>query len=128
MSATRIVSPSNGNHFMDVRPVAQRVVVRRGDTVIAESAGAIRIMETGKGAYDPVIYIPESDISAPLQAVAGKSTHCPLKGDASYLTLDGDEIAWTYDRPLEVSRLLKGYVAFVADKVVIEVIGADAHV
>lgn len=126
MSATKITSPTNEDHFMFVRPIAHRVLVRRGDAVLAESSDAIRIMETGKGVYDPVTYIPKDDLVADLQPVPDKSTHCPLKGDASYYTLDGMEIAWTYDRPLEVSQMLKGYVAFYPAKVRMEEIGAEA--
>lgn len=124
--ATKVVSPSNENHFMFVKPISRQVRVRRGDTVLAESRDAIRIMETGKGVYDPVIYIPLSDATDALTPVDGKSTHCPLKGDASYYAFDGEEIAWTYDRPLEVSQVLKGHLSFNPAKVKIEEIGADA--
>lgn len=126
MTTTTIHAPGNEAHFMHVKSVPQRVRVRKGDQVLAESTGALRIMETGRGPYDPMIYIPEADVTGPLDAVDGKSTHCPLKGDASYFTLAGDEIAWTYDRPLEVSQILKGHIAFYPNKVVVEEIGADA--
>jgi uncharacterized protein (DUF427 family) len=126
MTTTTIHAPGNDAHFMHVKSVPARVRVRKGDKVLAESADALRIMETGRGPYDPMIYIPEGDVTGPLQSVDGKSTHCPLKGDASYFTLNGDEIAWTYDRPLDVSTILKGHIAFYPNKVVIEEIGADA--
>ncbi len=124
--STTIHAPGNEAHFMHVKPVSQRVRVRKGDTVLAESTSALRIMETGRGPYDPMIYIPEADVGGPLEAVDGKSTHCPLKGDASYFTFGGDEIAWTYDRPLEVSQVLKGHIAFYPNKVTVEEIGAEA--
>jgi len=126
MATTTIRSPGNEAHFMHVKPVSQRVRVRMGEQILADSTGAIRIMETGKEPYDPVIYVPEGDVEAPLEPVDGKSTHCPLKGDASYFALDGDVIAWTYDRPLEVSQLLKGHVAFYPNKVTVEEIGVEA--
>lgn len=126
MSATTVHAPGNTAHFMHVRPVAARVRVRKGDRILADSTSALRIMETGHGPYDPMVYIPEADVSDALAAVEGKSTHCPLKGDASYFTLDGDEIAWTYDRPLEASHMLKGHIAFYPGKVTFEEIGAGA--
>jgi uncharacterized protein (DUF427 family) len=126
MTSTTIRAPGNDAHFMHVKSVPQRVRVRKGDRILASSINALRIMETGHGPYDPMIYIPEADVGGVLQAVDGKSTHCPLKGDASYFTLDGDEIAWTYDRPLEVSAVLKGHIAFYPNKVVVEEIGAEA--
>jgi uncharacterized protein (DUF427 family) len=126
MTTTTIHNPGNQAHFMHVKSVPQRVRVRRGDQLLADSTGALRVMETGKGPYDPMLYIPRADVSGPLQAVDGKSTHCPLKGDASYFALDGDEIAWTYDRPLDVSTILKDHIAFDPGKVTIEEIGASA--
>ena len=97
----------------------------RGNKVLADSKSALRVMETGREPYDPVIYIPRKDLAGPLQPLSGKSTHCPLKGDASYFTLDGEELAWTYDRPLEGSRLIKDYVAFYPNKVMVEEIGVQ---
>ena len=65
-------------------------------------------------------------MTGPLEPVSGKSTHCPLKGDASYFTLNGEEIAWTYDRPFEWSEQLRGHIAFYANKVAIEETLTDA--
>lgn len=126
MIDTTIRNPGNEAHRARIKPVGRLLRVRRGETVLAESRRAVRLMETGRDLYDPVIYVPEADLVAALTPVEGKSTHCPLKGDASYLAFDGTEIAWTYDRPLEGSRMLRGLVAFDAEKVVIEEIGADA--
>ncbi|MBO6725268.1 MAG: DUF427 domain-containing protein [Rhizobiaceae bacterium] len=125
MATTTVQAPGNEAHFMHVKPVSTRVRVRRGEHVLAESGNAIRVMETGREPYDPMIYIPQSDVSGELATVDGKTTHCPLKGDASYFTLDGEEIAWTYDRPLEGSGMLKDHVAFYPNKVTLEEIGAD---
>ena len=126
MSRATIHNPDNDAHFMRIKPVRAAVRVSRGSTLLAESRNALWVLENGRDVYDPVIYIPEADISGPLEAVAGKSTHCPLKGDASYFTLNGEEIAWTYDRPFEWSQQLRGHVAFDAGKVTIEVTGTDA--
>ena len=123
MTTTTVHAPGNDAHFMHVKPVQTRVRVSRGNQLLADSKAALRVMETGREPYDPVIYIPRQDVSGPLQPVSGKSSHCPLKGDASYFTLDGDEIAWTYDRPLEGSKLIKDYVAFYGNKVTVEEIG-----
>ena len=53
--------------------------------------------------------------------------HCPLKGDASYLSLKGadglveiESIAWTYETPPDFAADLKGRVAFYTDKVTLE--------
>lgn len=111
-----IRNPANPNHLMVVRPVRRTVRVHVGDTLVAKTQNALRVMEMGKSLYDPALYIPATDVAAALEHL-DKSTHCPLKGDASYVALDGDEIAWTYDRPLEASRQLEGHFAFWPDKV-----------
>lgn len=121
-----IHNPDNDAHFMRVKPVKATVRVRRDGVLLAETRAALRVLETGRDVYDPVIYIPATDLTAELQTVEGKSTHCPLKGDASYLTLDGAEIAWIYDRPLPFADLIAGHVAFYREKVAIEEIGPDA--
>ena len=117
-----IRNPGNPNHLMVVRPVRRTVRVYVGDTLIAETRNALRVMEMGKSLYDPAFYIPVSDVVVHLDPV-DKSTHCPLKGDASYRAFNGSEIAWTYDRPLEGARQLEGHLAFWPDKVRISEVG-----
>ena len=117
--------PDVPSHFMVLKPVQKRIVVRLPDgTVLAESSNAIRLMEAGKTLYDPVIYMPKDDVSVPLTR-QDKSTHCPLKGDASYFTAEPGgqtlpDIAWSYDEPLDFSQDIEGLIAFYPDKVVIE--------
>jgi len=111
---------------MVLRPVGQRVVVRREEIVVAESSDAIWLMEAGKTLYPPVIYLPKSDLKVEL-ANEERTTHCPLKGDASYFSLPGDEdakeFAWSYEDPLAFSQPIKGLIAFYRDKVTIEIGG-----
>ncbi len=109
-------NPSNPDHLMVIRPIKRTVRVHIGDELIAETQNALRVMEMGKSLYDPAVYIPASDVMVTLKPI-DKSTHCPLKGDASYVSFNGEEIAWTYDRPLDVSRQLAGHFAFWPDKV-----------
>jgi uncharacterized protein (DUF427 family) len=126
MARLTIHNPDNEAHFMRIKPVAATVRVRRGDKLLAESDSALRVLETGRDVYDPVIYFPEADVIGPLQPVADKSTHCPLKGDASYFAFAGEEIAWIYDRPLDIAGQLRGHIAFYPGKVTIEETGKDA--
>ncbi|MFZ2099684.1 MAG: DUF427 domain-containing protein [Oricola sp.] len=128
MTRLTIHNPGNDAHFMRVRPVAATVRVSRGGGLLAETRAALRVLETGRDVYDPVLYVPEADVAAPLDPVPGKSTHCPLKGDCSYFAFHGEEIAWSYDRPFEWSAMLKGHIAFYANKVTIEETGKDAPV
>ena len=121
MTETVIHNPNNKGHLARIRPLGVPVRVIAGGDVVAESTNAIVVAEESPsyGALPEAIYIPKGDVRG-LEAVPDKSTHCPLKGDASYLAHDGREIAWTYDRPLDGSTVLANYVAFYADRVTIE--------
>lgn len=114
-------------HFMRLKPVPRRIRVLKDSQVLADTEAALRLTEVGRDIYDPVFYIPEADMQVDLVPIIGKSTHCPLKGDASYFAHEGDEpIAWTYDRPLAATEALKGLIAFYPDQVVVEEIGQKA--
>lgn len=122
-----IHNPNEPRHYMRFKPVNRRVrVTRRGQT-LAETSHAMRMTEVGRDVYDPIVYFPIADISPSLKPVPGKSTHCPLKGDAHYFALDDDAIAWTYDEPLEFASALKGYVAFYPDEVIVEESGRNSQ-
>ena len=121
-----IARPDAPKHYMVLRPVTRRIVVRRGDVVLADTTSAVRLMEHGRSLYDPVFYIPHQDVSDALKPIEGKTTRCPLKGDASYFALGGspdgsdDVIAWTYSKPVDFADVLRGYLAFYADQVTVE--------
>jgi uncharacterized protein (DUF427 family) len=125
-----IHNPAEPRHYMRLKPVAGRVRILAAGRALAESSRAMRMLEVGKDLYDPVIYVPRDDVLAPLAAVPDRSTHCPLKGDASYFRLEGDDdpIAWTYDRPLPFASMLDGLVAFYPDRVVVEETGSRATI
>lgn len=113
-----IHNPAEPRHFMRVKPVARRIVIRLGDEVLAETTRAVRVLEVGRDIYDPVCYLPASDISATLRRNE-HTTHCPLKGDAAYFDLvDGAGeiqqagIAWSYPEPFGFSTDLAGLIAF----------------
>lgn len=123
-----IHNPSNPKHFMQLDPVGQRLRIRFGDLLIAESDRAVRLLEVGKRAYAPQYYIPREDICAALTRTQ-KSTHCPLKGDASYFTVEDvlgtDEIGWSYETPFDFATELSGLVAFDLRRVSITIDATD---
>jgi len=124
LATNTIHNPSEPRHFMRFRPIAAEVVIRSGTIELARSTKAIRMLEVGRDVYDPVVYMPADSISDALQAVPGKTSHCPLKGDASYFALPGQEpIAWAYQTTFEFANAIKDYVAFYAEYVRIEEIG-----
>lgn len=124
MATETIHNPNEPRHFMRLKPVPRRIQVTRNGTILADSMRAMRLTEIGRDIYDPVFYIPEADVVANMTAIDGKTSHCPLKGDASYFSHGSDDpIAWTYDRPFDFTAALKGLVAFYPDKVSVVEIG-----
>lgn len=106
------------DYRVDLLRRRNRVRVVAGGDVIADSARTIVVDEQGHGL---VYYIPRADIAADaLVPVAGKTSHCPYKGDASYFALAAapdDAIAWTYSAPYPEVALIAGHVAFYQDRV-----------
>ena len=116
-----IKNPSNGQHLATLEPAEGTIIVSMGETVLCTTNGAIRLSEQSqRGKYPTVLYFPKDDTNDALELVPGRSTHCPLKGDASYLSFQGQEIAWIYDRPLPSAALLADFVGFYSDKVKIK--------
>jgi uncharacterized protein (DUF427 family) len=113
-----IRNPANPGHFMVIEPVDGRVRIFAGERLIAATDAALRVLEVGRKAYDPVLYVPARDLAVELQPTA-RTSHCPLKGDASYYALDGEEIAWSY-ATFDFARALAGHYAFWPGKVRIE--------
>jgi uncharacterized protein (DUF427 family) len=104
---------------IDILPSSRHVTVRVGDTVIADSARARVLHETG---LPPRWYLPKVDVRMDLLSPSDTVSHCPYKGRASHLhgTVDGrqvDDIAWTYPYPLRESLEIAGLVSFYPDKV-----------
>ncbi len=118
-----ILRPDDVNHFMVLRDIEKRIIIRLGDLILADSTSSVRMMEAFRSLYDPVIYLPKSDVKVTLER-QDKSTFCPLKGDASYYSLSDTEsagpIAWSYEDPLAGAVAIKDLVAFYSSKVSIE--------
>lgn len=95
--------------------------------LIAESNRTIIVDEQGHGV---VYYFPLAGIVAgALVTVTDKASHCPFKGDASYLALASDAlvgVAWTYDAPYPEVAQIAGYVAFYQDRIDI-IVGGEVE-
>lgn len=96
-------------------PDARRVTVHAGELLIADTRGALRLLET---ASPPTFYLPPADVdSTRLVAVSG-GTRCEWKGLAQYydvLLADGRRLqraAWSYPEPFGDFTALAGYLAF----------------
>jgi uncharacterized protein (DUF427 family) len=122
--AQRRVAPGPGQESVwdyprppRLEPVAERVRLLLGDLTVADTTGALRVLETS---HPPVYYLPPADIRMDLIEPAGGSSYCEWKGVARYHALRSgerrlDKVAWSYPEPTPAFRALAGYLAFYLD-------------
>jgi uncharacterized protein (DUF427 family) len=111
------------DHPITVQPAAERVVVRAGGQVVADSTAALRLNEAS---YPAVYYVPLADVDRSLLRASDSHTYCPYKGKASYydvVTADGEVVdaVWTYEQPYDAVADIVGHVAFYPDRVEVTV-------
>lgn len=120
--SSRPVRIPGPDHPMTITPAGGRVVVRDGDTVIADTRRAMSLKES---TYPVVRYIPRDDASMAVLQRTEHTTWCPYKGEASYYSLPGNSerainAIWTYETPNEAAADIRGHLAFYPDRVSIE--------
>jgi uncharacterized protein (DUF427 family) len=102
------------DHFLYFEDSPRQVrVVFDGETVV-DSRRAKLLHEAG---LLPVYYFPIEDVRMELLEESDHTTHCPFKGDASYLSVrTGDKVAenaaWSYPEPIDSAPPIAGYLAF----------------
>ncbi len=103
-----------------VVPCARRVRVEIGGELLAESARALRVLETS---HPPTVYLPPEDVRAALLAVSGAaSSWCEWKGAARYVdaVVGGRRraaIGWSYASPSPGYEALRDHIAFYPGRV-----------
>ena len=107
------------DHPITLEPTHGRVIVRLGEHVIADTYKAFELRERD---YEPVQYVPRSDVNMELLERTTHSTYCPYKGEASYFSIPfGGErslnAVWTYENPYEAVAEIKDHVAFYPNRV-----------
>lgn len=109
------------DHPITITPHKGRLVVRFGDTVIADTTEALELREAS---YKPVLYIPCAAAKLDAYERSEHHSYCPYKGEASYFHLAGagkraDNAVWTYETPYPAMAAIKDHLAFYPDKVTI---------
>jgi uncharacterized protein (DUF427 family) len=108
------------DHPITISPSRNRVRVRLGGVVIAETTDALALKES---TYPVVHYVPRNAVQMDRLVKTDHSTHCPYKGDASYFSIvakDGTRLenaVWSYETPFPAMREIAGYLAFYPNKV-----------
>jgi len=102
-----------------VEPSRRTVRIEFGGEVIAESASALRVLET---ASPPTIYVPVSDVRMDLTRPASGNTYCEWKGQANYLdVVVGDIVseaaAFFYPEPKPAFAELSNHLSFYVGRV-----------
>ena len=89
----------------------RHVLVRLGDTVVAETRDAFRVLETS---HPPTWYLPRDSVSdGVLERSAAAGTWCEWKGAATYWDVLGlTAAAWSYETPSPGYEAIAGYVTF----------------
>lgn len=105
------------DHYATCERTGERHVARYRGREIARTDNPVVLREFHGRDYPPVIYFPAGDVAMELFERTSTSTHCPIKGDASYFSLagegeDGADIAWSYEEPLAGVEAIRGHVAF----------------
>ncbi len=112
----------NNRHFFQLKNEVKRIRVYKDEILLADTVNAILLKEVGNQVMDGVYYIPLEDLKMEYFKATDLHTVCPIKGKASYYSLEKDadkveNIAWTYLNPLPRARKIKEKIAFYADKV-----------
>ena len=114
-----VLSPKSGSGYQVViESSPRRVRVAFNGETVADSI-AMKIMHETR--HLPVYYFPKADVRMDLLEKTDRTSHCPHKGDASYMSVRvGDRLAenavWYYDHPIDGVPDLKGLMAFYWDK------------
>lgn len=96
-----------------VEPRSERIIVRLGGQVIADTTDAVRVLETS---HPPVYYLPLDAFPSGVLLPAPGTSICEYKGEAHYFdVMAGGIIAsragWTYPEPVLGFEMLSTRVA-----------------
>jgi uncharacterized protein (DUF427 family) len=122
----RTIKIPGPDHPITITANPNRVVVRLGAQVIADTTAALTLHEAN---YPAVQYIPRQDVDMAALSRSESHTYCPYKGEASYFSIPigGERSAdaiWTYEAPYSAVAEIRDHLAFYPDRVDAIEIGA----
>lgn len=102
---------------VDCLPTTRRVVVRHGDTVLADSARGVFLFETGLPTRH---YLPLADVNMACLEPSDTRSQCPYKGEAQYhhVRVGGAlvrDAVWYYANPVHEAARVRGLVSFATE-------------
>ena len=116
-------------YAIDLVPWSGRGRAQFGGVVVAESDACLIVKESD---HSDQLYFPINDVTWEHFTETDLHTVCPFKGEADYWSLSVDDtieenVAWTYQRPLDEVAGLEGYVGFYTARVQLELLEAFAN-
>jgi uncharacterized protein (DUF427 family) len=116
---SRSIKIPGPDHPISIAPNPQRVVVKAGGRVVADTRAALTLREA---AYPAVQYIPRKDVDMSLLQPTAHASYCPYKGDSAYYSIPaagerGTNAVWTYASPHAAVAAIQDHLAFYPDRV-----------
>ncbi|MBV9047508.1 MAG: DUF427 domain-containing protein [Solirubrobacterales bacterium] len=117
-----VAHPRDPFRRIDIVHSSRHVRIERDGAVLAESTSPYMLFEPPL----PVrYYLPASDVSLELLTPSATRTYCAYKGQASYWSIDEEDIAWTYREPLREAAEVTDRIAFFNERVTLRVDGRE---
>ena len=119
--------PRDPYHRCDVHRSSRHVVVRAGETVIADSHAPAILFETS---IAPRFYLPPDTVRTERLVKSDTVSECPYKGDGQHwhVVADGrqiDDAAWNLTTPLGDALMIPRWFSFYPEKLNVEIDGVS---
>jgi uncharacterized protein (DUF427 family) len=114
--------PPNPYHRVDCRPTRRRLRVEVAGTTLVDTDDTIVLFET---AIEPKLYVDPAHVRTDLLRRTDTTSYCNYKGHATWWTaVVGDtvveDVAWSYEEPLDESVRVRGHLSFDPERVSVE--------
>jgi uncharacterized protein (DUF427 family) len=116
--------PRDPFHRIEIVHSSRHVRIEHDGVLLAESRSPYLLFES----MLPVrYYLPPEDLVAGLLRPSATRTLCAYKGQASYWSVDEDDVAWSYPQPLREAAEVRDRIAFFNERVDVVVDGRRAE-
>jgi uncharacterized protein (DUF427 family) len=108
---------ADGYHRIDIRGTSRRLLVRRGERILADTTRPLVLYESG---FAPRWYVPREDIDESALTPNSVQTFCPYKGVCSYYDIgNAQRAAWSYREAFTEVERVSDLISFEPDKILV---------
>jgi acyl-CoA thioesterase-2 len=123
VASIRSAWPDHPGYRIDLVPCVGTARVRVGETLLAESTRAFRVIETD---HVERLYFPEDDVRLELLTASDRHTICPFKGQASYWSSSKtdpsvEDLFWAYHEPFPEVAGIRGHLGVYHERAEVEI-------